>query len=87
MSSEVVLSLCPLLPFLYAGLYTLADPASSIRFMNKLMADVHRLEANTLWGDLFAAPRPIADSRMIRHCLRLAAFAMVVSGLFRLFSL
>ena len=50
-----------LVPFIYAGLYTLTDPASSIRMVNKLMADAHRIEANTILGDLFAEPTPIAD--------------------------
>jgi hypothetical protein len=40
----------------------LTDPASSIRVVNKIMAEAHRIEANVLFGDLFAEPTPIADS-------------------------
>ena len=87
MSPEVALHLCVLIPFIYAGLYTLTDPASSIRAVNKLMAEAHRIESNTLLGDLFAEPTPIADSRGTRTCLRFAGLAMMVIGLFRLYSL
>ena len=87
MSPEVVLSLCLLVPFLYAGLYLLTDPASSIRVVNKVMADSHRIEASILWGELFAAPRPIGDSRTTRICLRFLGVAVMVAGLLRLYSL
>jgi hypothetical protein len=76
-----------LIPFIYAGLYALTDPASSIRVVNKLMADAHRIEANILLGDLFAEPTPIADSRTSRGLLRLAGLAMMMAGLLRLRSL
>ena len=87
MSPQVVVSLCVLVPLIYAGLYTLTDPASSIRVVNKLMADAHRIEAETLLGDLFAEPRPLADSLRIRSCLRVAGVAIMAAGLFRLYSL
>ncbi len=87
MSPEAVLSLCLLVPFIYAGLYALADPSNSIRVVNKLMADTHRIEASILWGDLFAEPKPIADSPRARICLRFAGVAIMVAGLFRLYSL
>lgn len=87
MSPEVVLSLCLLIPFIYAGLYAVADPSNSIRVVNKLLADTHRMEASILWGDLFAAPKPIADSRRARICLRFAGVAVMAAGLFRLHSL
>jgi hypothetical protein len=87
MSPEVILRLCVLVPFIYAGLYALTDPASSIRAVNKFMAEVHRIEANVLFGDLFAEPKPIADSRASRAFLRLAGAAMMLAGLIRLDSL
>ena len=87
MSPEVALSLSVLVPFIYAGLYTLTDPASSIRVVNKFRAEAHRIEANTLLGDLFAEPRPIADSRASRAGLRFAGVAMMLAGLMRLYSL
>jgi len=87
MSPEAALHLAVLIPFIYAGLYTLTDPASSIRVVNKVMAEAHRIEANTLMGDLFAAPKPIADSRGSRTWLRFAGLAMVMAGLIRLYSL
>ncbi len=87
MSPEVALHLCVLIPFIYAGLYTLTDPASSIRVVNKLMAEAHRIEANTILGDLFAEPTPITDSRGIRLGLRVAGLAIMAAGLLRLYSL
>ncbi len=87
MTPEVVLRLCVLVPFIYAGLYALTDPASSIRVVNKVMTEAHRIEANTLFGDLFAEPKPIADSRVSRAFLRLAGLAMMAAGLLRLGSL
>jgi len=87
MSPEIVISLCLLVPIIYAGLYTLTDPASSIRVVNKILADTHRLEASTLWGDLFAEPKPIVDSRTTRRILRVAGLAIMILGLFRLRSL
>ncbi len=87
MSPEVVLRLCALVPLIYAGLYTLTDPASSIRVTNKFMAEAHRIEANALFGDLFAEPKPISDSRASRAFLRLAGLAMMMAGLIRLSSL
>jgi hypothetical protein len=87
MSPEAALHLAVLIPFIYAGLYTLTDPASSIRVVNKVMAEAHRIEANTLMGDLFAEPKPIADSRASRAWLRFAGLAMVMAGLIRLYSL
>ena len=87
MGLEAVLSVCLLIPFIYVGLYALADPANSIRVVNKLMADTHRIEASILWGDLFAEPKPIADSPRMRICVRLAGVAIMVAGLFRLYSL
>lgn len=87
MSPEVILRLCVLVPVLYAGLYLLTDPGNSIRVVNKLMAESHRMEASILWGDLFAEPKPIGDSRRIRLCLRLAGMAVLAAGLFRLHSL
>jgi hypothetical protein len=73
--------------FPYAGLYALADPPSSIRVVNKFMTEAHRFEANVLFGDFFAAPTPIADSRASRALLRLVGLAMMVAGLLRLGSL
>jgi hypothetical protein len=87
MSPEAVLSLCLLVPFLYAGLYLLTDPAKSIQVVNKVRADSHRLEAGLLWGSFFAEPKPIMDSWGTRICLRLAGVAVVAAGLFRLYSL
>lgn len=87
MNPEVALRLCVLVPFIYAGLYTLTDPASSIRVVNKLRADAHRIEANTLLGDIFAEPTPIADSPATRAWLRFAGVAMMMAGLLRLYSL
>ena len=87
MTPEVALRLGALIPFIYAGLYTLTDPASSIRVVNKIMAEAHRIEANVLFGDLFAEPKPIADSRASRALLRLAGLAMMMAGLIRLYSL
>ena len=87
MSPEAVFSVCLLVPFIYAGLYALADPSNSIRVVNKLMADTHRIEASILWGELFAEPRPITDSPRMRMCVRFAGVAMMVAGLFRLYSL
>jgi hypothetical protein len=87
MTPEVALRLCVLIPFIYAGLYTLTNPAGSIRVVNKVMAEAHRIEANVLFGDFFAAPKPIADSRVSRAFLRLAGLAMMAAGLIRLYSL
>lgn len=87
MSPESIVSLCLLVPFIYAGLYALTDPSNSIRVVNKLVADTHRIEANILWGDLFAEPRPIADSRRSRNLLRFVGLAIMAIGLFRLRSL
>jgi hypothetical protein len=87
MSPEVVLRLFVLVPFIYAGLYTLADPASSIRVVNKLMAEAHRIEANTILGDLFAEPTPITDSTGMRTWLRLAGVTMMLAGLLRVYAL
>ena len=87
MSPKVALSLSVLVPFIYAGLYTLTDPASSIRVVNKFRAEAHRIEANTLLGDVFAAPTPIADSPASRAWLRFAGVAMMLAGLIRLYSL
>lgn len=87
MSPEVVLHLCVLVPLIYAGLYTVTDPASSIRAVNKFMAAAHRIEANVLFGDLFAEPTPITDSRGTRIGLRFAGLAMMMAGLIRLYSL
>jgi hypothetical protein len=80
MTPEVALRLGALIPCIYAGLYTLTDP-------NKIMAEAHRIEANVLFGDLFAEPKPIADSRASRTLLRLAGLAMMLAGLIRLYSL
>jgi len=87
MSAEVVLSVSLLVPFIYAGLYALADPSNSIRVVNKLMADTHRIEASILWGELFAEPKPIAESPRMRICVRFAGVAIMAAGLFRLYSL
>jgi hypothetical protein len=87
MNPEVLLRLCLLVPFIYAGLYALADPSSSIRAVNKLMSGAHRIEASILWGDLFAEPQPIIDSRRARTYLRIAGLAIMAAGLFRLHSL
>ena len=87
MSPEVLLRLSVLVPLIYAGLYTLTDPASSIRVANKIMAEAHRIEVNTLLGDLFAEPTPIPDSRGSRAWLRFAGLVMMAAGLLRLYSL
>jgi hypothetical protein len=87
MSPEAVVSLCLLVPFIYAGLYTLTDPASSIRKVNKLMAEAHRIESNTILGDLFAEPTPITDRAGTRAWLRVAGMAIMAAGLFRLYLL
>jgi hypothetical protein len=87
MSPESILSLCALVPIIYAGLYTLTDPSRSIRVVNKVLADSHRLEASTLFGDLFAEPKPIVDTRTSRHLLRLAGLLIMALALFRLRSL
>ena len=87
MNPEVAVHLCVLIPLIYAGLYALTDPGSSIRVVNKLMAEAHRIEANTILGDLFAEPTPIADSRATRLGLRFAGLAMMIAGLLRLYAL
>ena len=87
MNFEAALRLGVLIPLIYAGLYALTDPANSIRVVNKVMAEAHRIEANTLLGDLFAEPKPIADSPMSRAGLRLAGVAIMMAGLLRLSSL
>ena len=87
MSLESILSLCALVPIIYAGLYTLTDPSRSIRVVNKVLADSHRLEASTLFGDLFAEPKPIVDTRTSRRLLRLAGLLIMALALFRLRSL
>jgi hypothetical protein len=87
MSPEILLRLCALVPLIYAGLYTLTDPASSIRVVNKFMAEAHRIEANILLGDLFAEPAPIVDSRASRAWLRLAGLVLMLAGLIRLYLL
>ena len=84
MSPEIVLSMCLLVPVIYAGLYTLTDPSSSIRVVNKLLADTHRMEASTLFGDLFPEPKPIVDSLTSRRLLRLAGLTIIVLALLRL---
>jgi uncharacterized protein YjeT (DUF2065 family) len=87
MSPDIVLSLCLLIPLIYAGLHMMTDPSNAIRVVNKLMADSHRIEASILWGNLFAAPRPIPESLRTRLFLRFAGLAVIVAGLFRLYSL
>ena len=87
MSPEVVLSLCLLVPLIYAGLYMLSDPSSSVRVLNKLMADAHRIEASTLLGDLFAEPRPLDNTHKTRILMRVAGVGIMVAGLLRLYSL
>lgn len=87
MNFEIALRLSVLIPFIYAGLYALVDPVSSIRVVNKIMADAHRIEASVLWGELFAEPKPITDSRGCRAGLRIAGVAMMLAGLIRLYSL
>jgi hypothetical protein len=87
MSPEVVLSLCLLVPLIYAGLYMLTTPSHSIRVVNKLLADTHRIEASILMCELFPEPRPIIDSLKARSWLRCAGLAVMVAGLFRLYSL
>jgi hypothetical protein len=87
MSPEVLLRLSVLIPLIYAGLYSLTDPGSSIRVANKLMAEAHRIEANTLLGDLFAEPTPIPDSRASRSWLRFAGLLMMTAALLRVYSL
>jgi hypothetical protein len=87
MSPDIALHLCVLVPFIYAGLYALTDPASSIHVVNKFMAEAHRIEANILLGDLFAEPTPIANSLGSRTCLRFAGLAMMMAGLLRVLSL
>jgi len=86
-SPEAIFSLCLLIPFLYAGLYALAAPSDAIRVLNKLMAHTHRIEANTILGELFAAPTPLVDKRLTRMGLRFAGLVMLAAGLFRLYSL
>jgi uncharacterized protein YjeT (DUF2065 family) len=87
MSPEVILSLCLLVPLLYAGLYMLTTPSHSIRVVNKILADTHRMEASILMGELFPEPRPIVDSLKTRTWLRCAGLAVMAAGLFRLYSL
>ena len=87
MSPQSVFSLCLLIPFIYAGLYMLTDPASSLRVLNKLMADTHRIEASILLGELFEEPKPVVNSLRTRICLRFAGLAVMAAGLFRLYSL
>ena len=72
---------------IYAGLYALTDPSRTIRVVNKLMADTHRLEASTLFGDLFAEPTPIPESSTSRGLLRFAGLAIMTIALFRVRSL
>ena len=87
MRPETVFSVCLLVPFIYAGLYMLVDPSNSIRVLNKLMADTHRIEASILLGELLSEPKPIPDSLRLRICCRCAGIAVMAAGLFRLYSL
>ncbi len=87
MSPEVLLRLLGLVPLIYAGLYTLADPAGSIRIVNKVVSDAHRIESTTILGDLFAEPTPIANSRGMRAFWRAAGLALMSAGLIRLYFL
>jgi hypothetical protein len=87
MNPQSVFSLCLLIPFIYMGLYMLTDPANSIRVLNKLMADTHRIESSILFGDLFTEPKPVENSPRMRIFLRFAGVAVMVGGLFRLHSL
>jgi hypothetical protein len=87
MNLEILLRLGILVPFIYAGLYTLTDPSSSIRVANKFMADAHQIEAGTILGEIFGEPTPIVNSP--RNCLywRIAGVAMMAAGLLRLYAL
>lgn len=87
MGPEVLLRLCVLVPLIYAGLYALTDPASSIRVVNKLMADAHRIEANTILGEIFDQPTPFTDSGRNRFYWRTGGVLIMCSGLFRLYLL
>ena len=87
MNFEIALRLSVLVPFIYAGLYALTDPANSIRLVNKLMAETPRIEASILLSDLFAEPTPIMDRRWSRAWLRAIGLAMMAAGLLRLYSL
>ena len=87
MSPEGVLSLCLLIPFLYAGVHMLTDPSNSIRVLNRILADTHRIETSVLLVEWFAEPRPIANSRIARVSCRCAGLIAVAAGLFRLYSL
>ena len=87
MTITIALSLCVLVPFIFAGLYMLVDPSNSIRLLNKFQADMYQLEANTLLGEIFGEPKPITDSRIARLCFRAAGLGVMVAGLLRLYSL
>ena len=87
MGPEAILSLCLLIPFLYVGLFALVAPADAIRLLNKVMADTHRIESNTILGELFAAPTPLADTPRVRVWLRITGAVMMAAGLLRLYSL
>ena len=87
MSPEIALRLCVLIPFIYAGLHALTDPAKSIRVVNKVMSEAHRIEANTILGDYFSEPKPIPGSRVSQAAVRLAGVAMMLAGLLRIYSL
>jgi hypothetical protein len=87
MSPEIALRLCVLVPFIYAGLYALTDPANSVRLVNKIMAEAHRIEANTILGDYFSEPKPIPGGRGSLVGVRMAGAAMMCVGLLRIYSL
>ena len=87
MSVEVLLRLGALLPIIHAGLYTLTVPANSIRFVNRIMAQAHQIESQTILGDLFAEPKPFVDSSRNRTYWRIAGLATLAAGLLRLYAL
>ena len=87
MSPDVVLRLCALIPLIYAGLYTLTDPGSSIRVVNRVMEHAHRIESATILGGLFDEPTPFADTGNNRVYWRLCGLAIMLSGLIRLYLL
>ena len=89
MNPEAVLSLCLLVPFIYAGLYALTDPSSSIRVVNKVMADSASDRGEHSVGRSIRGTQ--ANHRLPHECrtMRCAspALAIMAAGLFRLYSL
>ena len=87
MKPEVFLRICGLIPFIYAGLYALTDPASAIRVVNRVVEQAHQIESSTILGGLFDAPVRFTDTRQTRLFWRLTGIVVMAGGLARLYFL